>query len=107
MTWLLSLWNGAKAWVTAILAVIVAFGSAYLLGRRKGEAEATEHAQLQQRAEQAESNAAAAQAAAHNAEVRHDVDAEVAALPGGASPSGADPDPRSAAGRLRDDWTRD
>lgn len=106
MAWLLSLWSGAKAWVTAILAALVAVGAAYLFGRRKGSAEAAAKAQLQQRAEQAETNAAAAQAAAQHAEVRHEIETESAALPDPGPQRVGDADPSSAAGRLRDDgWT--
>jgi len=107
MTWLLNFWGSAKAWGTAILAAVVAAGAAYVLGRRRGSSDATAQAQLQQRADQAESNAAAAQAAAHNAEVRHDVETEIASLPSGAAPAGDDPVHGSAADRLRDEWTRD
>jgi hypothetical protein len=106
MAWLLSFWAHAKAWATAALAAVVAASAAYLLGRRKGAAEATATVQLQQRAELAESNAAAAEAAAKHAEVRHEIEAETSVLSDPGPQRVGDASPDSAAGRLRDDgWT--
>ncbi|NID14976.1 hypothetical protein [Luteibacter yeojuensis] len=108
MTWLLSLLRSGKDWALAILATLAAAGAAYFFGRRSGSSEATANAQLQQRADQAETTAAAAQAAVHNAEVRHDVESETAALPDAPPSSVAAAPAGTAAGRLRDDgWTRD
>ncbi|WP_291774958.1 hypothetical protein [Luteibacter sp.] len=108
MTWLLSLLRSGKDWALAILATIAAAAAAYFFGRRSGSSEATKTAQLQQRAEQAETNAAVAQAAAHNAEVRHAVESETASLPDAPPSSVAAAPAGTAAGRLRDaGWTRD
>jgi len=108
MTWLLNAWNAAKTRVIAVLAAIVAAGAAYLLGRRQGSSSATAQIDAQHQAQQAENNAAAAQAAADHAEVRHEVESDTATLPDAPAQPVASSDPATAAGKLRDEgWTRD
>lgn len=103
----MAIWLKIKSWLLGIAALIVGIAAAWFLGRRKGSAEATQQADLQQQAQQAENNVAAAQAAAEHAEVRHDVETQTAALPDAPAQRVADADPSTAAGQLRDNgWTR-
>jgi len=104
MSWALTLWaNKVKGWVIGLTALLLAIAAAWLLGRREGKVVADASAGKQQ----AENNAAAAQAQAAHAEVRHDVEVETDKLPDAPAQRVADADPATAAGHLRDDgWMR-
>ena len=92
-----------KTWALALLAVIAANGSAWLYGRRGGK-KAAEQAEA---ARDAQANAQAAQDVIQTQESRHATDQAVQQLPDAPAQAVGDADPTTAAGRLRDGWTRD
>lgn len=95
------LWAKVWKWVCALGAVLAATAGVYLAGRAKGKAAE------QSKTRAAESVAAAAQAKAEQLESRHETDAQVQRLPDAPAQTVGAADPGTAAGRLRDDWTRD
>ena len=103
MSWALTLWAKVKGWAIGLAALVLAIAAAWLLGRREGKVVAKAGASEQQ----AENNAAAAQAQAAHAEVRHEVENDTAKLPDAPAQRVADADPATAAGHLRNDgWVR-
>lgn len=99
MKWLLRL----KAGAIAVLALLAAIASAALYWRNQGKAAQ----KAVDDAHQAREDAQAAQQVIHAHEVRHEVDAENAALPAAPPQEVGAADPASAAGQLRDDgWVR-
>jgi len=95
-----SLWSKCWGWICALGVLIVAFGSAYLAGMRKGKDD------QQAKVDNATQEAQSANQAAQAVETRHDVDTEVSQLPQAPAQDVATSNPSSAAGRLRDDWMR-
>lgn len=95
------LWAKVWKWVCAIGALLAAVTGIYFAGRSKGKAAE----QVNTRA--AQDAAATAQATAQQMESRHETDIEVQKLPDAAAQTVGDADPATAAGRLRDDWSRD
>jgi len=81
-----------QGWAVAILTVLAAIGTAFVVGRSKGMQTAQQAAE----AEKAKSDAAALNEALDAAKERNDADIETSRLPAG-----------GAAERLRDDWLRD
>lgn len=103
MSWAMTLLAKIKGWAIGLAALLVAVAAAWLLGRREGKVVAAASAGKQQ----AENNAAAAQAQAEHAEVRHEVEVETDKLPDAPVQRVVDADPDTAAGHLRDDgWMR-
>lgn len=97
------LWAKVWKYVAAFGALIAAIAGIYLSGRRKGKA-AAEQAEA---ARDAQANAQAAQDIIKTQESRHETDAEVQRLPDAPAQRVGDADPDTAAGKLRDGWTRD
>lgn len=95
------LWAKVWKWVCALGAVLAAIAGVYLAGRAKGKAAE------QGKTREAQEAATAAQAVVKQLESRHETDAQVQRLPDAPAQVVADADPATAAGRLRDDWTRD
>lgn len=85
-----------KDWALALAGIILAIGAALLYGRRRGR-EAAEDAQ----------EARDAQARAEAQATRNEVDNETAKLPDAPAQRVGDAADGTAAGRLRDRWTRD
>lgn len=90
-----------KAWCAGLLVFLAALAGAVLYGRAKGKAAE------QVKTREAQEAATAAQAVVKQLESRHETDAQVQRLPDAPAQVVADADPATAAGRLRDDWTRD
>lgn len=96
-----------KGWLIGIAAVLAAVTGAWLLGRREGRVVTSAGADAEQQAQTATNNAAAAQAKADNAKVRHDVETDTAKLPDAPAQRVGDAAAGTAAGRLREEgWTR-
>jgi len=95
------LWAKVWKWVCALGAVLAAIGGIWLWGREKGKASE------QVKTRDAQEAAATAQAMAEQLESRHETDVEVQKLPDAPAQPMATADPATAAGKLRDDWTRD
>ena len=95
------LWAKVWKWVVGIGVVIVAFGSAYLAGMRKGDAK------QQTKVDEANQRAEVAQQQQQITESRHDTDTKVQNLPEAPAQTVANADPSTSAGHLRDDgWVR-
>lgn len=92
-----------KTWALALFAVLAAIAGALLYGRRKGK-QAAEQAEA---VRDAAANAQAAQDIIQTQESRHETDAEVQRLPDAPAQRVGGADPDTAAGKLRDGWTRD
>lgn len=92
-----------KTWALALFAVLAAIATALLYGRHKGK----QAAEQDEAARDAAANAQAAQDIIKTQESRHETDAEVQRLPDAPAQRVGDADPNTAAGRLRDDWSRD
>ena len=95
------IWLKLKGYLIAAGVFLATLAGAVLYGRAKGKAAE------QSKTRAAESVAAAAQAVVKQLESRHETDAQVQRLPDAPAQVVADADPATAAGRLRDDWTRD
>lgn len=107
MTWLANLWNTARAWLVAALAIIAGGALAYIVGRKQGADEVSSDADAAKSAQDATNAATAAQAQAHDAQVRHDVENDTEQLPAASAQPVASADPGSATGQLREEgWTR-
>ena len=92
-----------KTWALALFAVLAAIATAGLYGRHKGK-QAAEQAEA---VRDAVANAQAAQDIIQTQEKRNATDAEVQRLPDAPAQHVGDADPNTAAGKLRDGWTRD
>jgi len=95
-----ALWSKCLGWICALGVLIVAFGSAYLAGMRKGKDD--QQAKVDKSMQEAQSSNQAAQAL----ETRHDVETEVSQLPQAPAQDVVTSNPSSATGRLRDEWMR-
>lgn len=95
------LWLKLKGYLIAAGALLAALAGAVLYGRAKGKAAE------QGKTREAQEAATAAQAKAEQLESRHETDAQVQRLPDAPAQTVGAADPGTAAGRLRDDWTRD
>jgi hypothetical protein len=92
-----------KTYALALFAALAAIAGVLLYGRHKGK-QAAEQAEA---ARDAQANAQAAQETIKTQESRHETDAEVQRLPDAPAQRVGDADPDTAAGKLRDRWTRD
>lgn len=97
----MSWWLKLKGYLIAAGVFLAALAGAVLYGRAKGKAAE------QVKTREAQEAATAAQAKADQLESRHETDAQVQRLPDAPAQVVANADPATAAGRLRDDWTRD
>jgi len=100
MKWLIKL----KLFALALLGLLATIATAALYWRNQGKAAQ----KAVDAAREAEVNAQAAQETIHAHEVRNEVQAENAKLPGAPAQAVATADPATAAGKLRDGgWVRD
>lgn len=97
----MNLWLKLKGYLIAAGVFLAALAGAVLYGRAKGKAAE------QVKTREAKEAATAAQAKAEQLESRHETDAQVQRLPDAPAQTVGAADPGTAAGRLRDDWTRD
>ena len=88
-------WSKFWGWMCAVGVVIVAFGSAYLAGMRKGEDK------QQAKVDEAKQEAYEAKQVQEIVEARHEIDVKVQALPEVPAQRIGDADPSTAAGMLR------
>lgn len=88
----------SKCWkvITAIGVLLLAFGSVFLVGMRKGSDK------QQAKVDEAEEKAEVATQAQQILETRHEIDAEVQKIPSAPAQRVGDADPSSAAGMLRE-----
>jgi hypothetical protein len=96
-----TIWLKLRARLYGLIAAAGLLLAAWLLGRQKGKQAGEADAQA------ARNDAANANAKAEQLESRHETDAQVAALPDAPAQRVGDAAPGTAAGRLRDDWSRD
>lgn len=97
----MGLWLKLRARLYGLIAAAGLLLTAWLLGRQKGKQAGEAGAQ------NARNDAANANARADQLEARHDTDAQVAQLPDAPPQRVGDADPATAAGQLRDEWSRD
>jgi hypothetical protein len=95
------LWAKVRGYLIAAGVFLAALAAAVLYGRSKGKAAE------QGKTREAQEAATAARATAKQLESRHETDAQVQRLPDAPAQTVGNADPGTAAGRLRDDWTRD
>lgn len=97
------LWAKVWKYVVAAAALVAAVAGIYFSGRHKGKAVAEQATAVRD----AQANAQAAQDTIKTQESRRETDAQVQQLPDAPAQKVADADPATAAGKLRDSWTRD
>jgi hypothetical protein len=91
--------------IIAVLAGVAALWGLFGWGRRRGEQHAREQA-IEERLT-SEQRAATAERTVHSITTRTEVDTDVLHLPAGDTTPVADAADDTAAGRLRDEWSRD
>lgn len=96
-----ALWLKAKGWAIGLCLLLGGLVGAWVMGRQKGKQAGEAIAQ------NARDDAANANARADQLESRHETDAKVAQLPDAPAQPVAAADPATAAGKLRDEWSRD
>ncbi|UGB46981.1 hypothetical protein LQ772_06735 [Frateuria edaphi] len=98
---LAALWLRAKGWALGLSLLIGGLVVTWVMGRQRGKKVGEADAQ------NARNDAANANARADQLEARHDTDAHVEQLPDAPPQRVGDADPATAAGQLRDHWSRD